>query len=135
MKTYFNHINIQIASQTDVKQPDFHGTKAFYRIYSPESFMLRPRDDIYLDLNIKINAPAHSEAWINLLPWLKERGFKMEEHNWSANTLKDDTIQIHILNRSFTYTTHIKKSQIIAYMFLLGEKATDKITTKYIIIT
>ena len=97
--------------------------------------MLRPRDDIYLDLNIKINAPAHSEAWINLLPWLKERGFKMEEHNWSANTLKDDTIQIHILNRSFTYTTHIKKSQIIAYMFLLGEKATDKITTKYIIIT
>ena len=117
MTTYFNHVNIQIASYTDVKQPDFDGTKAFYRIYSPESFMLRPREDIYLDLNIKINAPAHSEAWINLLPSLKERGFKMEEHNWSANILKDDTIQIHILNRSFTYTTHIKKNKSLLIFF------------------
>ena len=135
MTTYFSHVNIEIASYSDVKQPDFDGTKAFYRIYSSESFMLRPRDDIYLDLKIKINTPAHLEAWINLLPFLKERGFKIEEHNWSGNKLKDDTIQLHILNRSFTYTTHIKKKQIIAYMFLLGQKATDKIITKYSIIT
>ena len=135
MTTYFNHENIDIASYTDIKQPDFDSTKAFYRIYSPKNFMLRPRDDNCLDLKIKINAPAHLEAWINLLPSLKERGFKIEEHNWSANKLKDNTIQLHILNRSFTYTTHIKKNQIIAYMFLLGEKATDKITTKYSIIT
>ena len=134
MTTYFNHVNIEIASYTDKKQPGFDGTKAFYHIYSPESFMLRPRDDIYLDLKIKINAPAHLEAWINLLPSLKERGFKTEEHKWSANKLKDDTIQLHILNRSSTYTTYIKKNQIIAYMFLLNEKATDKITTKYSII-
>ena len=132
MTTYFNHVNIEIASYTDKKQPGFDGTKAFYHIYSPESFMLRPRDDIYLDLKIKINAPA--QAWINLLPSLKERGFKTEEHKWSANKLKDDTIQLHILNRSSTYTTYIKKNQIIAYMFLLDEKATDKITTKYSII-
>ena len=135
MTTYFNHENIDIASYTDIKQPDFDSTKAFYRIYSPKNFMLRPRDDNCLDLKFKINAPAHLEARINLLPSLKERGFKIEEHNWSANKLKDNTIQLHILNRSFTYTTHIKKNQIIAYMFLLGEKATNKITTKYSIIT
>ena len=134
MTTYFNHVNIEIASYTHVKQPAFDGTKAFYHIYSPESFMLRPRDDIYLDLKIKINTPAHLEAWINLLPSLKERGFKTEEHKCSANKLKDDTIQLHILNRSSTYTTYIKKNQIIADMFLLGEKATDKIPTKYSII-
>ena len=32
MTTYFSHVNIEIASYTDVKQPDFDGTKAFYRI-------------------------------------------------------------------------------------------------------
>ena len=69
--------------------------------------MLRPRDDIYLDLKIKINTPAHLDAWINLLPSLKETGFKIEEHNWSENKLKGDTVQLHILNRRFTYTTHI----------------------------
>ena len=101
METYFNHVNIEIASYTDVKEPYFNRSKAFYRIYSPEIFMLRQRDDIYLDLKIKINTPAHLEAWINLLPFLKESGFKTEEHNWSANKLKDDTIQLHILKQKF----------------------------------
>ena len=59
MTTFFNHVNIEIDSYTDVKQPDFDGTKAFCPIYSPESFIFRPRDDIYLDLKIKIIAPAH----------------------------------------------------------------------------
>ena len=107
MTTYFNHVNIDIASYTDIKQPDFDSTKAFYRIYSPKNFMLRPRDDNCLDLKIKINAPAHLEAWINLLPSLKERGFKIEEHNWSANKLKDDTIQLHILNRIFNHCLYV----------------------------
>ena len=135
MTTYFNHVNIETDSYIDVKQPDFDETKAFYRIYSPESFIFRPRDDIYLELKIKINAPAHLQAWINLLPSFKKRGFKIEKYNWSANKLKDDIVQLHILNRRFTYTTHIKKNGIIAYMFSLGEKATDEITTKYSIIT
>ena len=135
MTTYFNHVKIDITSYTDVKQPDFDGKKAFYCIYSPERFMLRPKDDIYLDLKIKINVPAYLEPWINLLPSLKERVFKIEEPNWSANKLKDDAIQLHIFKRSFTYNTHIKKIQIVAYMFLLGEKATYKIFTKYSIFT
>ena len=42
MTTYFNHVNIEIASYTDIKQPDFDSAKAFYCIYSPKSFMLRP---------------------------------------------------------------------------------------------
>ena len=61
----------------------------------------------------------------------KERGFKIEEHNWCGNKLKDHSVQLHILNKNFTETTHIKKDKIIAYMFLLGEKANDKIITEY----
>ena len=93
--------------------------------------MLRPREDKYLDLKIKIDAPPQLEAWINLLPSLNERGFKIEEYNYSTNTLKDYSIQIHILNRHFTKTTCIRKDQIIAYLFLLGEKTNIEIITEY----
>ena len=126
MITYFNHVNMEIASYTSVKQLDFDEKKAFCCIYSRESFLLRPSDDIYLDFKIKTNTPAHLEAWINLLPCLKERGFKIEEHNWSTNKLKDDTIQLHILNRNLHIQCVLKKSNHCLYV-LLGEKATDKI--------
>ena len=117
MTTSFKQIKIEIASYADVKRPELDDEKAFYCIYSPESSVLRPRDDIYFDLKIKINAPKQLEAWINLLPSFKERGFKIEDDNWTSNKLKDDTIQLHILNRNFTKTTHIKKDQEIAYVF------------------
>ena len=40
----------------------------FYKVYSPEKFKLRPRDDIYLDLKFEIQTPETIEAWLNLLP-------------------------------------------------------------------
>ena len=92
-----------------VKPPDKNLDGAFYRIYSAERFMLWPREDKFLDLKIKINTPPQLEAWINLLPSLKEHGFNIEEHDYSTNTLKVGSIQVHILNRHFTKTTHIKK--------------------------
>ena len=84
-----------------------------------------------MDLQIKVNAPPQLEAWINLLPSLKERRFKIEEHNWCADKLKDDIIQLLTLNRNFTKTTCIKKDQIIAYMFLSEEKANYKVIAEY----
>ena len=84
--TYFNYSKVEICSYAGVKLPHKNQDRALYKIYSPESFILRPREDIYLDLKIKINAPL--EEWINLLPSLKERGLKIEEYNYSTNTLK-----------------------------------------------
>ena len=40
-------------------------------------------------------------------------------------------IQLHTLNRNFSYTIDVKKNQSIGQIFLLGERATDKIITKY----
>ena len=131
MTNYFNHLKIEIASYMGVKLPDKSTDGAFCKIYPPQSSILRPREDMYLDLKIKINTPPQLEAWINLLPSLKEGGFKIEEDNWCANKLKDNSIKWHILNRKFPKTTRVKKDQIIAYMFLLGEKANDKIITEY----
>ena len=83
----------------------------------------------------KVNVPETLEPWINLLPYLKDHGLKIQEHNWTSNKLKDDTIQLNILNRNFTRTTHIKKDQETAYMLLLGQKFNDIIATEYNIIT
>ena len=44
-------------------------------------------------------------------------------------------IQLHILNRNFNYTIDVKKKAMYWLYFLLGERATDKINTKYNFLT
>ena len=102
-----------------------------YKVYSPEKFKLRPRDDIYLDLKFDIQTPETIEAWLNLLPLLKSLGLHIENKDWASNKTKDNSIQLHILNRSFNYTASIKENQCIGFIFLLGERATDSFHTKY----
>ena len=70
------------------------------------------------------------DPWLNLLPSLKGMGLHIENDDWAENKTKGKTIQLHILNRSFTYTIDIKP-QCIGLIFLLGERVTDSITTKY----
>ena len=57
-------------------------------------------------------------------------GLHIENDDWAEYKTKDNTNQMHILNRSFTYTIDIKK-QCIGFTFLLGERVPDSITTKY----
>ena len=103
----------------------------FYKVYSPGKFKLRPREDIYLDLKFNIQTPETIEPWLILLPSLKEMGLHIENEDWASNKTKDDTIQLHVLNRSFNYTVNVKKNECIGFIFLLGEKYTDIINTKY----
>ena len=65
------------------------------------------------------------------IPSLKGLGLKIENEDWVSNKTKDGTIQLQILNRSFTRTFEIRKKQVIALLFLLGQKSTDFINTKY----
>ena len=58
-------------------------------------------------------------------------GLYIENDDWAENKTKDNTNQLHILNRSFTYIIDTKKYQCIGFTFLLGEQITDNITTKY----
>ena len=101
----------------------------FYKVYSPEQFKLRPREDIYLNLKFDIQMPDTIQPWLNLLPSLKGIGAHIKNEDWTSNKTKCNMIQLHILNRNFNYTIDIKKNQ--CYIFLLGERATDKIDTKY----
>ena len=68
---------------------------------------------------------------LSLLPSLKGMALHIENEDWASNKTKDNTIQLRILNRSFNYTASIKKNQCIGFIFLLDERATDTIHTKY----
>ena len=86
---------------------------------------------MYLDLKFDIQTSETIEAWLNLLPSLKSLELHIENEDWTSNKTKYNTIQLHILNRSFNYTASIKKTQCIGFIFLLGERTTDTIYTKY----
>ena len=135
MPVYYRHLTVNFNSYVGIKQPNMTDKDKFYKVYSPEKFKLRPRDDIYLDLKFDIQTPETIEPWLNLLPSLKSLGLHIENEDWASNKTKDNTIQLHILNRSFNYTASIKKNQCIGFIFLLGERATDTIHTKYNILT
>ena len=128
---YFRHLTVNFNLHIGVKQPDMTSKDRFYKIYSPLKFRLRPRDNIYLDLKFNIETPETLDPWLNLLPSLKGMGLHIENDDWAENKTKGNTIQLHILNRSFTYTIDIKKPRCIGFIFLLGERITDSITTKY----
>ena len=46
---------------------------------------------------------------IEHITFIKNKALHIENDDWAENKTKDNTIQLHILNRSFTYTIDIKK--------------------------
>ena len=131
MATYFNRsphfrnltVNINLlkeyneGSERNMKKPEITSRDKFYKVYSPLKFKLKPRDDIFIDLKFDIQMPETIQPWLNLLPSFKSAGLHIENDDWLSNKIRDGTIQLHILNRSFTYTITIKKNQRIAYIF------------------
>ena len=131
MEIHFRHLTGNFNLYTGVKKLHMTSKDRFYKVYSPEKIKLRPGDDIHLDLKFDIQTPEILSPWLNILPSLKTMGLHIENDDWAENKTKDNTIQLHILNRSFTYTIDTKKDQCIGFIFLLGEQITDNITTKY----
>ena len=125
MEPYFENLTINFNSYVGTKNPDMTDKTKFYKVYSPEKFKLRPRDVIYLDLKFDIQTPYRIEPWLNLLPLLKTMGLFIENDDWKNNLKKDNKIQSHLLNASFTFIINIKKNQCIGFIFLLGEIYTD----------
>ena len=132
-ESYFRNLPVTFNSYTGIRKPGMTNSDKFYKVYSPKKFKLRPRDDIYLDLKFNVEASKELDPWIRLLPSIKELGLNIENEDWANNLTKDNTIQLHLLNKSFTYSINMSKNQCIAFIFLLGEFSTDLITTKYIL--
>ena len=132
-ETYFRNLTVTFNSYTGIKKPDMTNSDKFFKVYSPRKFKLRPREDIYLDLKFNVEASKELDPRISLLPSIKGLGLNIENEDWANNLTKDNTIQLHLLNKSFTYSINMSKNQCIAFIFLLGEFSTDLITTKYIL--
>ena len=132
-ETYFRNLTVTFNSYTGIKKPDMTNSDKFFKVYSPRKFKLRPREDIYLDLKFNVEASKELDPRISLLPSIKGLGLNIENEDWANNLTKDNTIQLHLLNKSFTYSINMSKNQSIAFIFLLGEFSTDLITTKYIL--
>ena len=128
---HFKYLKVNISLHAGIKKPDMTDKDKFCKVYSPLSFKVRPRDDIYLDLGFNIETPETIEPWLNLLPSLKGLELSIENDHWAENKTTNDTIQLHILNKNFHHTFNIKKKQYIGFTFSLGEHCTDKVTTKY----
>ena len=128
--TDFRDLTVNFSIEAKIKKPDMADTNTFYKIYSPITFKLKPREDIYLDLKFNIQTPETIDPWLNLLPSLKELGLSIKE-DWREHKSTNNTILLHVLNKDFNHTRTIKKKQCIGFIFLLGDLCTDKITTKY----
>ena len=76
-----NYLIVGIDYHSQIQQQDLTANGDFYKIYSPNKFKLRPRDDIYLDLKIKIDIPNILQPWINLLTSMKGLGLKIENED------------------------------------------------------
>ena len=107
MTTYFQNLTVNFNSNVGIKQPDKTDKSRFYQVYSPEKFKLRPRDDIHLNLKFNVQTPERIQPSLCLLPSLKEMGLHIENDYWASNMTKGNTIELHILNRSFNYTINV----------------------------
>ena len=124
MATYFKTMEVEIDVLKDLN------LKTVFIAFTHQK-KSHSGQEILLNLKITIKAPDCLKAWINLLSTLKEPGLAIEDHNWAANKLKDETIQLNILNKHFYNTITIKKNLELPHMFLLGQKFNHKIVTKY----
>ena len=131
IKTYFENLTVTFNSYVGIKKPDMTDKSRFYKVYSPIKFKLRPRDDIYLDLKFNNETPNSINPQLDLLSLIKATGLRTENEDWKNNLTKDNTIQFHLLNTSFVYTIDIRRNHCIGFIFLLGERCNDIITTKY----
>ena len=53
--TDFRDLTVNFSIETEIKKNrHVTDTNKFYKVYSPITFKLKPREDIYLDLNFNI---------------------------------------------------------------------------------
>ena len=115
MTTYFENLTVNFNTYVGIKQPDKTDKSRFYKVYSPEKFKLRPRENIHVNLKFNVQTPERIEPWLNLLPSLKEMGLHIENDDWASNIkiqYNKKTIQ-KTIQLNYTYLTEVS---IIRYV-------------------
>ena len=108
-----------------VPRPKIH-KKAFYKVFSPKAFKLKPMESITIDLKINIIwAEGLTPTKFDLYPTLKQFGLSLEETNWKSIsktgikfTPQTESITVTILNKNYTDSFNIKKHNLLFYFLL-----------------
>ena len=111
--------------------------KAFYKVFSPAAFKLKPMESITINLKINILwAEGLKPKDFDLFPSLKQFGLSLEQSNWkevSATltefTPQKESIVITILNKNCSNSFNIKKHNLLLYFLL--PYTNKKIKTEY----
>ena len=99
---------IKIQYGIRAKRPVLH-KKAFYKLFSPTGFKLKPMESKTIDLQINIQTQTINVDF-NLLPTLRQFGLSIEENNYKT-ARGNETIKICILNKNYTHSFNIKKDR------------------------
>ena len=110
---------------------------AFYKVFSPKAFKLKPMESITIDLKINIIwAEGLTPRDFDLYPTLKQFGLSLKETNWKevSTTVTEfipltKSIVVTILNKNCTNSFNIKKHNLLLYFLL--PYTNKKIKTDY----
>ena len=110
---------------------------AFYKVFSPKTFKLKPMESITIDLKIHIIwAEGLKPKDFDLYPTLKQFGLSLEETNWKevSTTVTEfiplkKSIVVTILNKNCSNSFNIKKHNLLLYFLL--PYTNKKIKTDY----
>ena len=126
---------IMVEHHASVKQPDLTSKEDCLLMYSPKDILLKPREDMYLDLKRNVEFDERSmekfDLWFNVLCKYKQLGLFVEGNDWVNNITKNNTIQLHLLNKSHYYDVKIKKDSLFARLFILGKTPNNRFETQY----
>ena len=128
---------IRISHHSNIMQPDYLKNNNSVVVTSPVDLILEPRSDAWIDLKFNIKFEETIDQYEQAL-WLKpstvfgSSGLDIEDKvYWFKNVTKNNTIQLHLFNRSFYYKIKIKKHDIIGYGFLLGNLNSKNVKIVY----
>ena len=128
---------IRITHHADIMQPDYISRDRSIVITSPVDLTLEPRSDAWIDLkfNIKFEETPmlyENPCWLKPSTVFGTTGLDIEDkETWFKNVTKNNTIQLHLFNRSFYYKINIKKHYILGYGFLLGRLNSENVKIEY----
>ena len=119
-----------------VPKPKLH-KKAFYKVFSPKAFKLKPMESINLDLRFNIIwAEGMTPTDFDLYPTLKQFGLSLEDSNWKSViktgikvVSQKEFITVTVLNKNYTNSFNIKKGNLLLYFLL--PYTNKKIITDY----
>ena len=121
---------ITIEHHADIKQPD-----NCLIMYAPEDILLKPKEDMYLDLKLNVEfdgSPIEKfNFWFSILSKYKQMGLFFEDYDWHHNRTKNNTIQLHLLNKSHYYNVKIKKDSPFGNLFIHGKTSNYRFETQF----